>query len=43
MSSVASLVVANTPDQVIQYNGFELTDDVTKGLDYTVKVTGATI
>lgn len=39
----ASLVVANTPEKVIQYDGFKLTDEVTKGLDYTVKITGATI
>ncbi|KAL2783752.1 hypothetical protein BJX66DRAFT_116051 [Aspergillus keveii] len=37
----ASLVVANTPSTVIQYDPFSLTAEVQAGLDYTVQVTGA--
>ncbi|KAL4884862.1 hypothetical protein BJY04DRAFT_214744 [Aspergillus karnatakaensis] len=36
----ASLVVANTPAQVIQYNPFELSSEVQVGLDYSVTITG---
>lgn len=38
----ASLVVANTPDELINYDPFELTDEVRRGLDYTVEISGAT-
>ncbi|KAL3466173.1 hypothetical protein BJX64DRAFT_296081 [Aspergillus heterothallicus] len=38
----ASLVVANTPSPVIQYDAFSLTADVQAGLNYSVWVTGAT-
>ncbi|KAM0424475.1 hypothetical protein ACHAPT_010399 [Fusarium lateritium] len=38
----ASLVVANTPAELINYDGFNLSEDVQKGLDYTVTITGAT-
>ncbi|KAL4866144.1 hypothetical protein BDV12DRAFT_210679 [Aspergillus spectabilis] len=37
----ASLVVAHTPAQVIQYNPFELSGEVTVRLDYQVTLTGA--
>ncbi|KAI0204515.1 hypothetical protein F4808DRAFT_475010 [Astrocystis sublimbata] len=38
----ASLVVANTPASLIQYDPFSLSSDVQAGLDYTVTLTGAT-
>lgn len=39
----ATLVVANTPDALLQYDGFKLSGDpANKGLDYTVQLTGAT-
>ena len=38
----ASLVVANTPETLINYDPFELTDEVRRGLDYTVELGGAT-
>lgn len=38
----ASLVVANTPDELINYDPFELTDEVRRGLDYTIEISGAT-
>ncbi|KAM5350280.1 hypothetical protein ACJ41O_006785 [Fusarium nematophilum] len=38
----ASLVIANTPDELIDYEGFELSEDVQKGLDYSVTISGAT-
>ncbi|KAF4458355.1 dockerin type 1 [Fusarium albosuccineum] len=38
----ASLVVANTPTELIDYDGFNLSEDVQKGLDYTVSISGAT-
>ena len=38
----ASLVVANTPAALIQYDPFDLGSDVLAGLDYTVTITGAT-
>jgi hypothetical protein len=38
----ASLVVVNTPAALIQYDPFSIGSDVTKGLDYTVQMTGAT-
>jgi hypothetical protein len=37
----ASLVVANTPDTLIQYDPFMLGADVNRGLDYTVELSGA--
>ncbi|KAL5049130.1 hypothetical protein BDW71DRAFT_217755 [Aspergillus fruticulosus] len=40
-SEEASLVVVNTPDELIQYNPFELSSEVQVGLEYTVQVTGA--
>lgn len=39
----ASLVVANTPDALLQYDGFKLSGaPANKGLDYQVELTGAT-
>lgn len=38
----ASLVVANTPDALIQYDPFSISGDVAAGLDYEVSLTGAT-
>jgi hypothetical protein len=39
----ASLVVANTPDSLLQYDGFKLSGSpANKGLDYQVELTGAT-
>ncbi|RSM05264.1 hypothetical protein CDV31_009662 [Fusarium ambrosium] len=38
----ASLVVANTPAELINYDAFNLSDEVQKGLDYTVTITGGT-
>lgn len=37
-----SLVVANTPAALIQYDPFDLGSDVQAGLDYTVTISGAT-
>lgn len=37
----ASLVVANTPAALIQYDPFMISGDVARGLDYTVQITGA--
>ncbi|KAL2674201.1 hypothetical protein Neosp_012651 [[Neocosmospora] mangrovei] len=37
-----SLVVANTPADPILYDGFKLTSDVQKGLDYSFTLSGAT-
>ncbi|KAL4782629.1 hypothetical protein BJX76DRAFT_369073 [Aspergillus varians] len=42
-SEEASLVVVNTPDELIQYDPFDLTSAVKVGLDYTVKITGASL
>jgi hypothetical protein len=39
-SEEASLVVVNTPDELIQYDPFELSSEVKAGLDYTVQITG---
>lgn len=36
-----SVVVANAPAKPILYNGFRLSKEVTKGLDYTLELTGA--
>jgi hypothetical protein len=38
----ATLVVANTPAALVQYDGFKISGEVAKGLDYTVALTGAT-
>ncbi|KAF7592246.1 hypothetical protein BBP40_000447 [Aspergillus hancockii] len=38
----ASLVIANTPSTIYQYEGFKLSDEVRQGLDYSVKIAGAT-
>jgi hypothetical protein len=38
----ATLVVVNTPAALLQYDGFKISGDVAKGLDYTVALTGAT-
>lgn len=39
----ATLVVANTPDALLQYDGFKLSGaPANKGLDYQVELTGAT-
>ncbi|KAI8657216.1 hypothetical protein NCS57_01099400 [Fusarium keratoplasticum] len=38
-----SVVVANAPAEPILYDGFNLSDEVSKGLDYTLEVTGATV
>lgn len=37
-----ALVVVNTPAALIQYDPFDLGSDVQAGLDYTVKISGAT-
>ena len=37
-----TVVVANAPAKAIMYNGFELTEEVNKGLDYTLTLNGAT-
>ncbi len=37
----ASLVVANTPAALVQYDPFMIGGDVARGLDYTVALTGA--
>jgi hypothetical protein len=39
----AMLVVVNTPDALINYDPFKLTDAEKKGLDYTVAIIGATV
>ncbi|KAE9366836.1 hypothetical protein N431DRAFT_445532 [Stipitochalara longipes BDJ] len=38
----ATLVVANTPDALLEYDPFKLTADLNKGLDYQLQLTGAT-
>ena len=38
----ASLVVVNAPDKLVLFDPFELTNEVNKGLDYQVQITGAT-
>ncbi len=38
----ASLVVVNTPDQLIQYDPFQINAAAAQGLDYSVQITGAT-
>lgn len=37
-----SLVVANTPEELVLYDPFELTADVTRGLEYSFTLSGAT-
>lgn len=37
----ASLVVVNTPDQLLLFDPFSLSSDANKGLDYSVTLTGA--
>ncbi|KAI0017961.1 hypothetical protein F4780DRAFT_795493 [Xylariomycetidae sp. FL0641] len=39
----AALVVVNTPDTLYLYDPFALSSEVTKGLDYQVQITGATV
>ncbi|KAM0188063.1 hypothetical protein ACHAPI_010840 [Fusarium lateritium] len=38
-----SVVVANAPAKPILYNGFHLSEEVTKGLDYTLELKGAAV
>ncbi|KAH7210750.1 uncharacterized protein BKA55DRAFT_657117 [Fusarium redolens] len=38
-----SVVVANAPAKPILYDGFNLSPEVSKGLDYTISITGATV
>ncbi|KAF5017398.1 hypothetical protein F66182_10678 [Fusarium sp. NRRL 66182] len=38
-----SVVVANAPAEPILYDGFNLSQEVSKGLDYTLTLTGATV
>ncbi|KAF5724532.1 hypothetical protein FMUND_706 [Fusarium mundagurra] len=38
-----SVVVANAPAKPILYDGFNLSAEVSKGLDYTITITGATV
>jgi hypothetical protein len=38
-----SLIVANTPDELILYDAFALSSDVQKGLDYSFTLSGATV
>jgi hypothetical protein len=38
-----SLVVANTPEELILYDAFSLSSDVHKGLDYSFTLSGATV
>ena len=42
-SEEVSLVVANTPDNLILYDAFNLSDEVKQGLDYSFTLTGATV
>lgn len=39
----ATLVVANTPDNLILFDPFQLTAEANRGLDYRVQLTGATV
>ncbi|KAB8201927.1 hypothetical protein BDV34DRAFT_215935 [Aspergillus parasiticus] len=39
----ASVVIANTPKTLYQYDAFKLTPEVQQGLDYTIKISGATV
>jgi hypothetical protein len=38
-----SLVVANTPAELVLYDAFSLSGEVTKGLDYSFTLSGATV
>ncbi|KAF4483535.1 hypothetical protein FAGAP_11705 [Fusarium agapanthi] len=38
-----SVVVANAPAKPILYDGFDLSAEVSKGLDYTISISGATV
>ncbi|KAF4995240.1 hypothetical protein FGRMN_5271 [Fusarium graminum] len=38
-----SVVIANAPAEAILYDGFNLSEEVSKGLDYTLTLTGATV
>ncbi len=38
-----SLVMANTPDPLYLYDPFSLSGDVSRGLDYQLQITGATV
>lgn len=38
----ATLVVVNTPNTLYLYDPFSLTSDVSRGLDYSIQLTGAT-
>jgi hypothetical protein len=40
---VVSLIVANTPNELILYDAFALSSDVQKGLDYSFTLSGATV
>ncbi|KPM41874.1 hypothetical protein AK830_g4724 [Neonectria ditissima] len=42
-SEEATLVIANTPAEPILYDGFDLSTEVSAGLDYTVTISGATV
>ncbi|KAI2777789.1 hypothetical protein F4815DRAFT_479991 [Daldinia loculata] len=39
----ATLVVANTPNTLYLYDPFSLTSDVSRGLDYQLQITGASV
>jgi hypothetical protein len=38
-----TLVVANTPEELILYDAFSLSSEVSKGLDYSFTLSGATV
>jgi Family of unknown function (DUF6055) len=39
----ASLVVANTPERLVMYDAFSISGEAAKGLDYRIKLTGASV
>lgn len=39
----ATLVVANTPTELVQYDAFDLSSEVTRPLDYSFTLSGATV
>ena len=41
--SEVSLVIANTPKELITYDAFSLSDAVKKGLQYSFTLTGGTV
>lgn len=41
--SEASLIITNTPDQLITYDAFNLNTAVSKGLQYSFTLTGGTV